>query len=49
MPDQHQLTEPREQDSGWTVAKGLTKEKMMPKLERPVDEEEAESTKWKRG
>ena len=24
MPDQHQLTEPREQDSGWTVAKGLT-------------------------
>ena len=27
MPDQHQLTEPREQESGWTVARGLTKRK----------------------
>ena len=26
MPDQHQLTEPRKQDSGWTVTTGLTRE-----------------------
>ena len=39
-----QTTEPREQDSGWTVAKGLTKE-VACKLECRVDEEEAESTR----
>ena len=46
MPDQHQLTEPREQDSGWTVAKGLTKRILSMTLAEVEDVNQEGMLKW---
>ncbi len=46
MPDQHQLTEPREQDSGWTVARGLTKREKGMTVAKVKDVDQEGMVKW---